>query len=165
MSIQQAANGHEYASTKRYDHNIGLSCAFRQWRADSHCHFLHGYAVSVRFEFACDKLDERNWVVDFGGLKTLKKRLEDLLDHKTLVAEDDPHLSYLLEMHELGILDVVVLPSVGCEALARIIFDRATEWLRDEYATKGSWPELRSVEVAEHTGNSAIYRKKANANG
>ncbi|SVB70610.1 uncharacterized protein METZ01_LOCUS223464, partial [marine metagenome] len=26
-----------YQSTKTYGNEVGLSCCFRQWRADSHC--------------------------------------------------------------------------------------------------------------------------------
>ena len=40
-----------YVSTKTYGHEVGLSCAFRQHKADSHCAKLHGYALSVKVEF------------------------------------------------------------------------------------------------------------------
>lgn len=48
----------KYISTKTY-RQIG-SVAYRQWRADSHCHNLHGYALSFHFEFEADTLDARN---------------------------------------------------------------------------------------------------------
>ena len=73
-----------YISTKTYGHDIGLSCAFRQWKAESHCKYLHGYSLSITFRFMANELDYRNWVVDFGGLKDLKATLEDYFDHKTL---------------------------------------------------------------------------------
>ena len=56
----------KYYSLKKYGHERGLSAAFRQWRADSHCKFLHGYSLEFEFEFGADELDEKNWVVDFG---------------------------------------------------------------------------------------------------
>ena len=34
-----------YRSTKTYGNERGLSCAFRQWRADSHCNLIHGYSL------------------------------------------------------------------------------------------------------------------------
>ena len=34
-----------HRATKTYGHDLGLSVAFRQWRADSHCRYLHGYAI------------------------------------------------------------------------------------------------------------------------
>ena len=76
----------KHYSTKHYGHNIGLSAVFRQPNADhSHCHLLHGYSLQFKFTFACDHLDNKNWAVDFGGLKQIKKWLEDHFDHKTAI--------------------------------------------------------------------------------
>jgi 6-pyruvoyltetrahydropterin/6-carboxytetrahydropterin synthase len=153
-----AAEGHEYVSTKTYNHNVGLSCAFRQWRAESHCRFIHGYALKVHFEFTGVELDVRNWLVDFGGLKPLKAMLEDALDHKTLVAEDDPDIAWFREAELRGILQLVEVPSAGCEATARLIFEVTEQWLKD--AGYGERIILSCVQVAEHDGNSAMYRRK-----
>lgn len=145
-----------YYSTKTYVHAAGLSCAFRQWRAhDSHCRFLHGYAISVKLTFQAQELDVRNWVVDFGSLKRLKGWLEDLLDHKTLVAEDDPEMNCFLAMKACGVVDLRVVPKTGCEALAYYIYEYADLWLKDNGYTPRC--TLKSVEVREHEGNSAIY--------
>ena len=146
-----------YTSSKTYGHSSGLSCAFRQWRADSHCHFLHGYALAVRIDFEADELDEQGWVVDFGGLRTFKAWLEQMFDHKTLVATDDPLLSTFQDLHKVGAIDLVEVPAVGCEKFAEMIFHRAEAWL-DE---KGLAPRCRVslVEVREHEGNAAIFRR------
>ena len=70
--------------------NLG-SAAFRQWKSThSHCQYLHGYNITADITFECNELDERNWVMDFGGLKDLKKTLEHTFDHKLVVASDDP---------------------------------------------------------------------------
>ena len=69
----------KYISTKTYN-QIG-PVAYRQWRADSHCNLVHGYALSFYFEFESDTLDVRNWVMDFGGLRPLKDKLEEWFDH------------------------------------------------------------------------------------
>lgn len=142
-----------FQSTKTYDHSVGLSACFRQWRAKSHCNKLHGYALQVSFLFEAPKLDDRNWVVDFGGLKPIKAYLEEVLDHKTVVAEDDPDLVTFRGLHELGLIDLRVLPAVGCEAFASMIWHHTAEWLAaTEYCDRVI---LRSVEVREHAGNSA----------
>jgi 6-pyruvoyltetrahydropterin/6-carboxytetrahydropterin synthase len=148
-----------YRSTKTYGHNLGLSCCFRQWRAESHCRFLHGYALQVGFVFEADELDVRNWVVDFGSLKTLKGWLEDLLDHKTLVASDDPYIAVFKQMHSKGIIEMREVPATGCEATAALIFGATEVWLKDA----GYTPRVRlvSVEVREHGANSAIVMSKA----
>ena len=148
-----------YASTKTYGHEVGLSACFRQWRAQSHCRLLHGYALAVRFEFEADELDARHWVVDFGSLKTLKGWLEATFDHKTLVAEDDPLLPLMREMAAAGLCEVVVVPATGCEAFVRLIFAAAEDWLaRNGYAPR---VRLASVEVREHGANSAVARAAA----
>lgn len=148
----------KYVSTKTYGHNVGLSAAFRQWRADSHCRFIHGYSLSFKFVFESEELDVRNWVVDFGSLKTLKGILEDTFDHKTVVAEDDPEMAWFEEAHQRGIIDLVVLPAGGCEKFAEYVYEVADGWLGDA----GYKPRvnLRSVEVMEHGANSAIYEGK-----
>jgi len=156
MTITAAPN-HEFLSTKTYTHNIGLSCAFRQWRAESHCRFLHGYALQIRMEFAAVELNKENWVVDFGSLKSLKGMLEDTFDHKTLVAEDDPARRKFEEMHNAGIIDMVDVEHCGMEATAKLIFECIVTWLVDN--GYGERVELRRVEVSEHEANSAIYQK------
>jgi 6-pyruvoyltetrahydropterin/6-carboxytetrahydropterin synthase len=144
-----------YRSTKTYTHNAGFSTAFRQWTADSHCKYLHGYALAFILEFGSDELDVRNWVVDFGGLKSLKTILENTFDHKTIVAGNDPHFDWFKEGHNRGVLDLVVLDHSGCEMFAEYVFGITSKWLVDA----GFSPrcELISVEVSEHESNSAIY--------
>ena len=103
MSTLKQSNVHElkpaaepqqiFRSTKSYDHSEGLSCCFRQWRADhSHCHRLHGYALAFRFVFATHQLDKNNWCLDFGALKGLRSWLHEMFDHTTIIAHDDPQL-------------------------------------------------------------------------
>ena len=144
-----------YVSTKTYGHEIGLSCAFRQWRAESHCRLIHGYALKIHLEFETEELDERNWVVDFGSLKSFKGMLEDTFDHKLLVAEDDPMKDEILRLESLGLAEVVVLPKAGCEAFAEYVFGAAETWLESNgYAPR---VRMRKVEVHEHGANSAHF--------
>lgn len=160
-----------YLVTKTYGHECGLSAIFRQWRAESHCRFLHGYALSVRIVFACDDhmRDENGWVQDFGGLKPFKQWLEATFDHKHLVAKDDPAMALFLDMSKkqaLGrpqLTQIVVVDGVGCEAFARMIYKQASTMLvageLDRGNSKGSMRNVRvmEVEVREHGGNSATY--------
>lgn len=144
-----------YQSTKTYGHDIGLSCAFRQWRAQSHCHLIHGYALSFKLVFESDELDANNWVVDFGSLKPLKAKLQENFDHTMLVAKDDPKKDILLSLQEHGLANIVLVGSTGCEATAKLVFDMTRQWLVEEgYSQR---VKLVSVEVAEHGANSAIF--------
>lgn len=145
-------------STKTFGHELGLSCCFRQWKAESHCRLLHGYALSFKFVFAAQDLDARNWVVDFGGLKDLKGILQDTFDHTLLVAEDDPMKEVILDLDRVhGIAKVIEVPAAGCECTAQLVYEVAEQWLLDA----GFSPrcKLVSVEVAEHGANSAIFSK------
>ena len=143
-----------FLSTKTYNHNIGLSCAFRQWRAKhSHCKYLHGYALSVRLNFK-GKLNDRNWVYDFGDLKFVKEFLQNTFDHKTVVAEDDPELETFRELKEKGLIQLVVIPHVGCEKFAEYICKQLATTIE---VNTNERVKLMSVEVREHSGNSAIY--------
>ena len=61
----------KFTSTKLFD---GYSTCFRQWRAiNTHCRFLHGYAISFRVWFE-GELDHRNWVwmMDAQGIIQLR---------------------------------------------------------------------------------------------
>ncbi len=147
-----------YRSTKTYDHNEGLSCCFRQWRADdSHCQQIHGYALAFRFVFATRRLDERGWCLDFGGLKAVRAWLHEVFDHTVLVAADDPHLDEFERLAGLGLMNLRTLPAVGCEAVARYVFMHVGKMVRADTAGR-VWVE--SVEVREHSGNSAIYQEE-----
>ena len=63
------------------------STAFRQPRAESHCRYIHGYQLKAEITFACNELDDNNWVFDFGGLKDLKHIYKTQFDHTLVVAK------------------------------------------------------------------------------
>ena len=144
-----------FYSTKHYGHNIGLSAVFRQPNADhSHCSLLHGYSLAFTFTFGCDELDNKNWAVDFGGLKPLKQWLEDNFDHKVVVDANDPKLDFLRSMEAEGIAELTILDGVGAEKFAEHAFNFADKLVRE--ATDNRCYCVRA-ECAEHGANSAIY--------
>ena len=150
----------KFQSTKLFD---GYSACFRQWKAEgTHCRFLHGYAVSFRVWFE-GELDERNWVWDFGGMKrakgninglTPKAYFDYLLDHTSIVAEDDPYMDMFQQMHSDGVIQLRILPSVGCERFAEFLYEKINTFLSQE--TNGR-VRATKVEVYEHERNSASY--------
>ena len=143
-------------SSKKYGHERGLSSAFRQWRADSHCRFMHGYSLEFEFVFGANELDENNWVVDFGGLKPLETWLRLNFDHKTLVAFDDPMFSVFEEIHESEVIDMVTVEATGCEMFARMAMEYSSELIQKIYGNR-CWVD--SVTVREHGANSAICKR------
>ena len=144
----------KYQSTKIIE--LG-SCAFRQWRAEhSHCKYIHGYQLKAKFWFECEELDEKNWCVDFGDLKDLKKILQDQFDHTLCVAKDDPLLMMFEDLHYKGGCDLRIMEGVGIEKTAEWCF-----WAAEAVITKkyGERCRLVKVEVWEHSENSATYTK------
>jgi 6-pyruvoyltetrahydropterin/6-carboxytetrahydropterin synthase len=150
----------KFKSTKLFD---GYSACFRQWKAEgTHCRFLHGYAISFRVWFEGD-LDYRNWVFDFGGMKRANTMIEGLapkayfdylLDHTTIIAEDDPYLDKFKQMYIDGIIQLRILPAVGCEKFAEHLYNVINDFLFLE--TEGRVKAVK-VEVYEHERNSASY--------
>ena len=105
-----------------------------------------------------------------------------MFDHTLIIAKDDPHLDLFLRMAELGlqdqggVCDIRLVEAVGCEKFAELAyavmndilttFKAGESWhfLNDhriiDYEPRypvGQGVRLRSVEVFEHEGNSAIY--------
>ena len=146
-----------YESTKTYGHNIGLSACFRQPKAHSHCKYLHGYALQFKFTFGCNYLDERNWVVDFGGLKPLKAWLEDNFDHKVILDEDDPMMEHFEKIASVGLCELSVFDGVGVEKFAEHACKFADKLVKDMTDNRCF---VVSCECAEHGANSAIYHNE-----
>lgn len=141
-----------YCSTKEYN-QIG-PVAYRQWRADSHCNLIHGYALSFRFFFEATTLDARNWVMDYGGLRPLKGLLEDWFDHKLLVSEDDPELEFFKEIERRGLAKLTIVERTGCEGLADWLIRYVNEIFLPQYG-EAERVICRRVEVRETDANMA----------
>jgi 6-pyruvoyltetrahydropterin/6-carboxytetrahydropterin synthase len=145
-----------FVSTKVFN-QIG-PVAYRQWRANSHCRLIHGYAMSFRVEFESETLDVRNWVVDYGSLKSFKDKLEDWFDHTLLVAEDDPEIETFKMLAAKKLAKLTFVERTGCEGLAKFLYDYLEEiWLPDN----GYKPRVnvRRVEVRETDNNMAYVTK------
>jgi 6-pyruvoyltetrahydropterin/6-carboxytetrahydropterin synthase len=160
-----------YVSTKSYGPSEGFAVCYRQWKADRKeggsgpyphneipgCCALHGYALSFYFEFECETLDARNWVVDFGGLRSFKEFLKETFDHTMLVAEDDPEFETFQLLHDKAMAKMVVVEKTGCEALAEFLVNYLNEiWLPENYGNRTDI-RCRKAEVRETPSNSAFY--------
>jgi 6-pyruvoyltetrahydropterin/6-carboxytetrahydropterin synthase len=131
------------------------SCAFRQPEAKSHCRFIHGYRLVGKFWFGAKELDENNWVVDFGGLKNLKKVLQLQFDHTTVISSTDPAIANFKSLNEHGIIDLRIMEGgVGIEKFAEFCYKTADEYVK-EVTNNRCW--CKRVEIFEHENNSAIY--------
>ena len=147
-----------YRVTKTYGNEKGLSCAFRQWKAESHCRLIHGYSLGFKLTFEAQDLDKRNWVYDFGNMKFIKEFLEKHFDHILAIASDDPkreELEKLDVFHDIA--NIKILTNVGCEAFAEYVYSYVAN--KVDHETKGR-VRLVSVECFEHGSNSAIYGRR-----
>jgi len=145
-----------YQSTKVIE--LG-SCAFRQWRAThSHCKYIHGYQLKAKLWFGGSSLDDKNWLVDFGGLKDLKAKLQGVFDHTMTVAADDPELETFKDLERKGIIQLRVMEAgVGIERAAETVFNITQQYIHA--LTLGRcWVD--KVEVFEHEDNSATFSKE-----
>lgn len=159
----------KFTSEKLFD---GYSACFRQWKADgTHCKYLHGYAVSFRVTFE-GELDERNWVFDFGGMKRAENHItfehmgkeiqmmpKDffswLLDHTTIIAQDDPELETFKKLDKKGVIQLRIMKNVGCERFAEFLFYTINDFLIEECHGR---VQATSVTVYEHERNSATFK-------
>jgi 6-pyruvoyltetrahydropterin/6-carboxytetrahydropterin synthase len=141
---------------------------------------MHGYSIGIKLIFESETLDDRNWVMDFGGLKAFKEWADWQFDHTTVIAKDDPEYQTFVELNRIqggfknmGIIDLRVVDGVGCEKFAELVYRVMNEILAayqegqgwthpDGRVFEARYPvgagvRLRSAEVFEHAGNSAVY--------
>ena len=149
---------YKFTSTKEYID--AFPCAYRQWRSDSHCNLIHGYSFSMKFYFGTNDLDARNWAADYGGLKELKKILESQFDHSLIVAQDDPEMETFKLLESKNMAKIVVLPRLGCESLADMLYKYVNGVYIPEMWGEGESTRLwcYKVEVRETQANMA-YRE------
>lgn len=127
----------------------------------------HNYRVSIALD---GQLGPQGYVVDFGVVKRVARRLCDRLDERLLVPErsdclgvrvegDTVHLRYEQDEFRFPLGDVVLLPIVhtSVEELSQYL----TGELRRELDAEGVGP-LDAIEVAveESFGQRAIYRRE-----
>jgi 6-pyruvoyltetrahydropterin/6-carboxytetrahydropterin synthase len=131
---------------------------------------LHGH--NYRAAFAVRGGVDENWyVLDFGVLKRIGRRLIDELDHRVLLARDNRWIELSDEgghvearcgdrRYRFPRDDVVVLPvaNTTAEQIARHLADRLLEELGREEVETAAMSEVE-VEVEETPGQSATHRR------
>lgn len=116
------------------------------------CGRLHGHSYRVEVELRAQELHKEGeheaMVRDYADLETIKKFIDNRLDHRYLVSHelvdtDDPY--YLANPEEACLIDV---PRSTAECLARYLFQ----------TFKDLYPELVAVRVSETAKTWAEYR-------
>lgn len=147
------------------DHLVFCSGHFISYEGDR-CERLHGhnYRATVEVE---GPLDVNRYVFDFIALKNRTRALTDELDHRMMLATNNPHIrleagptSVRVRYREREWLfpreDCVLLPieNTTAELLARYLGQRLLEDLRHHHSYV---PEVLRVEVEENYGQSATW--------
>ena len=146
-----------YTSTKFFK-EIG-PCAYRNWKSGTDCYMLHGYDRSFRFVFGASHLDKQGFVVDFGGLKVIKRQLEDWFDHTVILQADDPLVQTFRELTSKGHCKLVTFPLISCEGLSEYVGEYV-DYILHEANGGRNW--VVSCEMIEAEKNSAIYTIQRN---
>ena len=151
----------KFQSTKIFD---GFSTVFRQWQAEgTHCRFLHGYAIEFKVTFQ-GRLDHRNWVWDFGGMKRAKTKIDGMsakewmdymFDHTVVLANDDPEKVFFENLDAKGVIQLRLMDGpVGAERFAEFIYNKLDAFVFEE---TGGRVSIARVEFFENKRNTAIY--------
>lgn len=129
----------------------GYPCCHRQWKANSHCRFLHGYDRIIEIEWEGPR-DEIGWVLDFGGLKGLRDVFEKQFDHTTLISSDDPYLPEMRKLHNDSVIDLRVMDPT-MEGMAIWVAEMATTFTK----VVAREAKVVRVECWENEKNAAIW--------
>ena len=147
------------------DYLVFCSGHFISYEGDR-CERLHGHNYRAAVEVV-GVLDENHYVFDFIALKHRTKAITDELDHRTMLATNNPlitveegprgiHVQYKEREWLFPRGDCVLLPieNTTAELIARYIGRRLLEDLQRHHNYR---PEVLRVQVEENIGQSATY--------
>lgn len=103
--------------------DFSFSYGHRLYRYQGKCQRLHGHNARVRIELGAHALNEQNMALDFVQIKsTLGRWIDETLDHRVFLAQDDPLAEQLRAYdHE----PILVQGNPTAEILAKMIYDYA----------------------------------------
>lgn len=96
------------------------------------CSRIHGHNWDIDITFACEKLDDNGFVVDFGKLKYIKRYLDDNLDHACVFSTQDPLAKEIIDSAPEGIYQPYWVENASCEGLAKHLYDEFSKLLKEE---------------------------------
>lgn len=134
-----------------------LPFGHRQPAHEGHCHDLHGHNWDFTFVFTCDERDDKGFVVDFGGLKQFKAELDRDFDHKMVFNHSDTEMRELAKHTEF--MPITWVEDCSAEGLAKLMYERMTEYLQRDYFRDVETRGLRVARVIVHedSKNTATY--------
>lgn len=90
------------------------------------CRFLHGHNGVAEIHLQADRLDERGMLVDFTDIKkSLRTWIDEQLDHRMILNEQDPYRAFFEERREPVI---VIAENPTAENIAKLIYTQAIQF-------------------------------------
>lgn len=109
----------------RVTQQIDFCYGHRLLSYEGKCRYLHGHNGRAVITLEGERLDHRGMLVDFTDIKrSLRTWIDDELDHRMIMHQDDPLLP-ILQAHSQPVYVVPHNPTA--ENIARLIFERARE--------------------------------------
>lgn len=131
----------------RVTQQIDFCYGHRLLNYEGKCRYLHGHNGRAVITLEREQLDHRGMLVDFTDIKrSLRTWIDDELDHRMIMHQDDPLLP-VLQMHQQPVYVIPHNPTA--ENIARLIYERA----RDQ-----GFPVVEVI-LWETPNSSAVYRQ------
>lgn len=103
--------------------HIEFCYGHRLVKYEGKCRHLHGHNGRVEIDIEASQLDARGMVYDFSDIKeAIKKWIDETLDHRMLLCQDDPILPVLKQRGELF---YAMDENPTAENIAKLIFNHA----------------------------------------
>jgi 6-pyruvoyltetrahydropterin/6-carboxytetrahydropterin synthase len=104
------------------------------------CNNNHGHSWFIRLHIEADELDDKEMVIDFQEMKTLKSWIDDNLDHTTILWEKDPMCEYIRQSGQR----IFTMPgNPTSEKIGQVILEQAIKIFTDKRI------KVKCVEVNE----------------
>jgi 6-pyruvoyltetrahydropterin/6-carboxytetrahydropterin synthase len=105
----------------RVTQNIEFCYGHRLLNYSGKCRHLHGHNGLAVIELEGEELDDRGMLVDFSDIKkSVRTWVDDKLDHRMILNENDPAVPFFQEQGE----PLYLLPhNPTAETIAKIIYD------------------------------------------
>lgn len=132
---------------------------YRIWRShDAFDRSLRPRVFDIKISFESHTLDSDQRVLssrsDF--IKNLETMIATNFTHKTVIEDSDPDVDIFKQLHDRGLLDIVIVPNqVGAESFAHGIFNWIKAYLIDSNMI--TRVDVRTVDVVESRNNTAVY--------
>ena len=129
--------------------------------SDNHqCSKIHGHNYSVIVDLYSNKLNDDEFVIDFGDLKSFQKYLDKYFDHAIMVYNQDKKMYKILELDKKENLNIFKVVKLDFIPTSENLAKHFCNVIKKKYKKKIPGLELIVVSVEESANNIASCRLK-----